>query len=331
MNNIEEEKIATDPVLDTQVDAVDNGNESKEETEIKIENAPVPEDTVLGMPVSKIDSELDAMNYIELESLLRKTYKNLDSLTAAIEDLKYMQKTEMELKEKLHTPETEAVYYSKLENPNSKDAEKLNLEFIAKRANLLQIKDKIESRINEKYDAKILKQSSFITGQLIESMQHKIDAINRTDSVNKPLYIAKFNAVIAALRDRTCLDVIKSKASVDFVVRNVKNEYKKLIARNKNIKETIKNFGGAVNQDQFNFIRAYLIKNIEHDEKAINLFLYHLSKMVKYETKSGLYMRSKIILMNITDIIGNTYDLEGGKEKIDSQLIDICSYYKKAV
>lgn len=278
----------------------------------------------------KVCEELNEMNFLELQKTYRHLKVNRDELVSAKRTADQL----IEMKKNLEEAE------------NNNDA--LTNAIIEANAETEAGTDNIETFLKS-YDSTMDKLEKLI--QRAEDILHKFDEQEKTTSFLTENMLTVLNKNIkrldlsndSSLKNikifyKVLYEIFTNRASTTFLVKVIEDQ-KIFVTRlhdsinkdksgshEKLTKEMIDGtFSDVFNSVQLEAIGSYLEK-LFGDKKTVFYLQYALAHFYSHEKSYGKYGKHKwveVMYMNIIDICTDMYDLEGGKEYYEQQLLNL--------
>ena len=175
-----------------------------------------------------------------------------------------------------------------------------------------------------------LNSTKFLNDELRYSIQKNINNINQTkDKISEKEFnskIKKYNICLEAIDNRENLSYIKSKFNKEnksfntFIIKNQKFDKPR-------IERIIRILGDNITNEQFTAI-LHLINKTFSDEKFSITLIDYSAHMIKSGIGTGHFMYWKLLLLNLSSIAINQFDLDIGSEEYLNQLNDLYNEYK---
>ncbi len=268
--------------------------------------------------VQKILDTLGNLNYIELETLKNKMNgekENINSANQLLEAIEKMNTDPMNKKimseNVLDTLDVETF---------NKDSEKFKADFITMTAEIDMIISKIDEEISTRYND-VSKTTSFLSGQLIESLDKTLDTNKNAD----PFNLKRLEKTKYIYENRTDLEFIFRKAELEAKRHNVQKGVKK--DATKAVKKAVKSLSKFFSKDQLITVEKFIWEQFNKDRQATTNFLVHMSNLIVSEERQVNHNWIVVLFMNIIDIENNLFDL-GDKEDYITKLKELYEFYK---
>jgi hypothetical protein len=270
------------------------------------------------------------MNFIEIKKVNKEFKFQKDSLEkakASVDQIMEMRKLTDEAAE-TDTNLADAIMEANAETEagtsnieaflNSYDDTMHKLEILIERS---------DERIRE-FD-EVEKTTSYLTNSMLEIIKKNMERLDKDESDRMKHLKIYYKEVYNIFSNRTSIDFLLEKMDTKTIeLRRLKTSLKK----DKNgdvLKATQKKvtgfFTSVFNVKQLESVEKYLIDLFESEELAF-YFQYVLSLIYEREKTHNKYGRHKwveVVFLNIGDIIVENYDLEGGKDFYDTQLLKL--------
>jgi hypothetical protein len=263
------------------------------------------EDIIEGIPT---------LNYLKLTNLKHDMQKQLEMLESSkklIDSLESMSTVD-ELGKKV------AIANILGDKEYREDTKIFTDTFEDNRNKILSVLDAIDLEM-KKYDD-IQKGTKFYTDLYIDNLKEVIEKLT-----NSPKSVESFIYALDAFTNRTSVEFIKnytkSYAVCDIKMNIIKN-------RDKCIRLYLEAFSKLFTNYQIGIFEKYISEKFENDDRVIKTFLTDLGKIINKEKQTGKYNYVKVLVMNVVDIVNDTYDLDGGKEYFDNKILELYEKYK---
>lgn len=283
----------------------------------------------------KICDEMDHMNYLEITKLHRQFKVNQDDLTHVKRTADQLLTLKEELSEDSENNLTSAIMEANAEMEagiNCSVQEFLD-SYDSTMEKLDQLIDKAEEIIH-RFD-EMPKTTSFLTDNMLSVLNKNLDRLNSSNESSLKTVKIFYKVLQEIFTNRTSTNFLVEKVKEQ---KNLVNRLRSSIEKDKTgsvLKTTQEKVGGlflnVFNSNQLIAIEEYLQKLFEDDDIAFYL-QYALSCFYEHEKVYGKYGKHKwveVMFMNITDICSDMYDLEGGKEYYDQQLLKLKDVVKE--
>lgn len=306
-------------------------NASNEEEQLEISSEQKHTDAVITEEMYNDSIEkIQTLNFIEVSKYIRQISAEIESHKITKENAEGILKLQESLKESnelstaIELADAETVFIND-------DVNKFLENYDDTVAKLNKIREAAEEKLHTYDDVK--KTTSFITGEMLAIIDKNIERINSTvteenESKTKRL-LQYYTNIKNAYANRNDISwVIDKVDSQQIVMRRLKNSMKK-DKTNATLSSTQKNvtkaFCKVFNVNQLIEFEKYLRKLFNNDDAAFytQYLLYLLYTSEKKYGKYGNHKHVEMLIMNVLEIISDNYDLEGGKEQIDSQLLKL--------
>ena len=278
---------------------------------------------------NKMCDDIDIMNFIELKKLQRDLKSQYDTLEESKETIvQLMTLRETALSTTSDNPDlASAIIEADTEiSTNIKDFEAFLNSYDDFKDKMERLIAKTDERINSFGDIK--KTTSFLTNQMIDTLDKNIVRIKEYSSMGTEL-LTYHTSVREIFANRTSIDFIFDRIPTKNIeVRRLKSSIKK-DKRDDTLKATQKrvtsSFSSCFNTKTLSIMEKYLI-DLFGDEDIAFYFQYVLSLIYIREKTHGKYGKHKwveILIMNIVDIATEVYDLDGGADYYNEQLLKL--------
>jgi len=289
---------------------------SSEIIEKEIES--ITETPKLSDGVLKILDTLGNLNYIELETLKKKMTNEKESVVSAnmlLESIENMNTDPMNKKimseNILDTLEVETF---------NKDSEKFKLEFATMIAEIDMVIAKIDEECTNRF-GEITKTTSFLTSQLVESLDKTLETNKDAD----PSSLKRLERTKYIYENRTNLDFITRKATLEMSRHNVDKELRKDPTRA--LKKAVKTLVKFFNKDQLITIEKFIWVQFNENHIATTKFLVHMANIINSEARQLNHNWVVVLFMNIIDIENQLFDMEN-KDEFVNQIRGLYQFYK---
>ncbi len=273
--------------------------------------------------INEMMESVSALNFIESNNLLKQIkgeIDNLDSAKKLLDSIEEMDTSDINKK---------IMSANALENPLGdedstfkQDSEKFKEEYFITKKKLSELQVRLEEKLLEYKDVEM--NTTFLTSELIDSVNKRLVAAKDSGIDSLSNDIKMMEKVISIYENRNNLDYLLKKGSNIGAIK----KFRKLTTNNyqntmkKSVKRLAKYFDGA----QLERIEFFLI-SINPDKNKFAAFIAHMAHLLEFEGRHGNHTWIKVLFMNILDIDGGIYDLEGGAEAFNTQLTELYSYY----
>jgi len=282
--------------------------------------------------LDKMSEEIETANYIELYNLK----KSVKSVSETFEQISIMINMVEQLNEtdKIAKQVAEEDVLSKI-NYNDK-YDKLREEYAIYKEKADKMVTRVDERLQEE-NAKGIK-SKYITNCLLEVIAKKVAVVEKTiadnpdgdnERAHKTLDI--YNKVVDAFSNRDNLSwIIEKSKDTKFVNKIYK--LSKVKKKEKNFANYIlKTFKRICTVDEM-IVFDKFIQYKFNDTEFTDIFMYFLAKIYHVGRLDGTYAYSKVLIMDILDIVNGIYDIaEDDGEHINSQLLEIYNNIKASM
>ena len=275
-------------------------------------------------------SEMKDMNYIEIVKLNREMKNQKDILEKAKESVEQIIQLEKEIDASSQTDDNLASAIAKADVESSHNLNDIN-EFLSSYDDTMDKLMKLIKKSEEIIKAfdDIPKTTSYMNKSMLQIVNKNLDKVN---SINSP------SMKNARIYYQNFQDILLHQTSVDFILEKLagkQNEIRRLKTSLKKdrtggvMKSTQKNvtslFCTTFSVKQLDIFEKYL-KDLFGDDEVAFYFQYALSCIYRHEKNFSKHAKHKwveILIMNILDIHFGKYDLEGGKEAYNAELMKI--------
>lgn len=278
----------------------------------------------------KTCEELSTMNFVEIKKILNEFKFNKDSLEKAKVNVDQI----MELKKQTEkSAENDSNLASAIMDANAEmSAGTDNIESFLNSyddtiSKLDALIEKAEERVHE-FDNDD-KTTSYLNRNMIEIIDKNIERLSKDTSGHMKNLLIYYKEIREIFNNRSSVDFLLERIGTKNIeVRRLKQSLKKdthgavLTATQKKVSGL---FMGAFKAEQMATVEKYLHELFGNEEIAF-YFQYVLSLIYEREKLHGKYGKHKwveVLFMNIVDIVVECYDLEGGKEFYDEQLLKL--------
>lgn len=271
--------------------------------------------------IESVINSIPSMNFIELLKFKKDIDKELENLQGAMNLINSLEKMDGidDLGRKVALENVLQDKEFKDDSTKFKESYPRNLQ------KFTLIKDAIYEEL-KKYDD-VSKGTKFLTEQMINSINKSIGRLSSVeDSPQKNKVLHNLAVNLDAYTNRTSLGYIIEKAKKQYIVGGLRSDMFKNAAKCLAYTERI--FSHIFLKGQIETFRGYLLKLFEENEKNTNLVLYHLAKLAASEKDTDCIEYIKVFAMNVNDIESGVYDLDGGKEEYDKEILALYYYYK---
>lgn len=281
--------------------------------------------------------ELESMNFVELSKTKKEIKNEYDAMKMAKPQVESLLAMKNDLQDSLDqdTPLAAAVAEANLESNDIMDMENFLETYddtIAKMESLLRRVDELIASFDS-----VEKTSSYLSNcmcELLDKQAARIDEEYKDSPHAKHLRIY-YKEVSSIFKNRTDISWVTEKMKMKSIeLRRFKESVKK-DKFNAVIPNTWKRicggFSDAYDEKQMTHIKEYITNLLNGDETTSFYFMYVLYLIRTRERQTGKYGKHKwvdILCMNIMDIIVDNYDLEGGKEFYDQQILKLVETLK---
>lgn len=304
MENLEKEKVEKDNIQSSQI------------IEKEVEN--IMETPKLSDGVLKILDTLGNLNYIELETLKKKMDSEKESIQSANQLMDAIEKMNTDPMNKKIMSEN--VLDTLDVDTFNKDSEKFRLEF----ATIMSEIEMVVSKINEEETNRfgdIAKTTSFLTNQLVESLDKTLVTNKNTD----PFNLKRLEKTKYIYENRTNLDFIFRKAELEMSRHIIEKEVEK--DSTKALKKAVKSLSKYFNKTQLMAVEKFIWTQFNQDRKATTIFLVHMANLIITEERQVNHNWIVVLFMNIIDIESNLFDF-GNKEEYTDKINKLYQIYK---
>lgn len=318
--------------LDEGNDFLDQVSESSDPIE------PMDENVITEDMVQEELDDIQGMGFIELISEKKALESRLQLLEDAKASLEYLQKMRKEA-ESIESDISKKIILSGAE----KDAEKFGIdnieEFLSEyrdsKEKLKRTLDFCNSRILEFENTK--KTATFMNQSMCDLIDKRMKDLNSMEDSSKVKRMRKFY--------ENTKNVYTNRDSVEWILEKIETKRDFLrrfaVSLRKDIKEgkdttavsaqknAAKAFGKTFSMEQMTAFDKYLKKvfNPENDEKDLSVFMTQYILYIIYSDqkiwKYGNHKWVEAIIMNVLNILDNSYDLPNGIDYFNEQLLKI--------
>ena len=189
--------------------------------------------------------------------------------------------------------------------------------------------NKLEDRVHEFDD--IEKTTSYLTNSVLHFIEKKEKIIKEKEMKSNLPFVVYYKRLREVYENRNqtyfLFNKLKSQAAnIARLKRDATKTKNWIDVSDKRIRKTLSPF---FDDMRVNIIEEY-ITELFKDKKTALLFIEFISNMAENNRKfkkNGEYRWVQILFMNILDIHVGIYDLEGGKEKFDAELLKLKAYF----
>ena len=280
---------------------------------------------------NEVCGNMEFMNFVEIVKLKKELESEKDQLISAKETVQNLLDMKSSISQFEDQIEDDDIL-TKIDEANTAVETGIDdmEEFISNFDNTMEKMDKLIAKADEhvhKFDG-IKKTTSFLSDAMIQIIDKNISKMESSPNVTKTIKIY-YKELRNIFSNRQNVDYILSKIpEKKTYIRRLKNELRKNTG-DQYVKGVQKNvtvaFCSTFNVNQMTIFENYL-KDLFNDDEAVFYFQYVLYLIYTAEKSNGKYGKHKwveVLIMNILDIISDTYNLDGGKEYFDEQLLKL--------
>ena len=281
----------------------------------------------------KVCNDMETMNFVEIVKMQKELTSEKEELKSAkttVENIISMKKTISESSEYGGEDLTSAIDEANAEfETGISDMQKFLDNFDDTMDKMDKLIAKADENIHKFDDVK--KTTSFLTNAMVQIVDKNIAKMESTNNITKNIRIY-YKELKNIFSNRTSIDFVLSKIpDKKSYVRRLKNEMRKETG-DQYVKSIQKNvtavFCSVFSINQMQMFENYLkeLFDIDGDTETVFYFQYVLYLIYNAERTTGKYGKHKwieVLIMNVLDIVDGNYDLEGGKEYFDEQLLKL--------
>lgn len=167
------------------------------------------------------------------------------------------------------------------------------------------------------YEKETVNSSQFLANSLCESIENKIDELDKSNHTNKKFIIKRMETIRDAYEDRTDYSYLFNKLRYYYNIQAAYKNFTKL-GGDGVIKYLDKTFGEVFNDPKMGKFLAEVTTMVDpvYNLYDVTFFTYWLATIYEKEYASGNFSHPKTLIMNVYDIITGVYDLPGGKDAV---------------
>lgn len=323
-NEIEETKGMDLSSIEENVEKSSNNEESLEISTEQIHT----ESLITEETLDKAFKNIQSMNFIEVSRYIRQIKSEIESHKVSKENAEGILKLQETLKESddlstaIELADAETIF-------ENRDVHRFLETYDDTISKLNKIREAAEEKLHTFDDIK--KTTSFITNEMVSILEKNIARIesqiteeNASKSKRLLQYYSNVKNVYANRSDISW--VIGKVESQKILMNRLKSSMKKdktNVTLSSTQKNVTKAFCKVFNVNQLTEFEKYLRKLFDNDDAAFytQYLLYLLFTSEKKYGKHGNHKYVEMLMMNVLEIISDNYDLDGGSEYIDSQLL----------
>lgn len=316
-------------------------SDSIKKTFERIDEQPIPEDVSSGEYdlsnvgiisqeyFEKMCDEIEQMNFLELTKLHKQLTVNQDDLIHAKRTADQLIELQDELSKNDDNDLAKAIVEANAETEAG--ATEGVQAFLKAYDSTMDKLDKLIEKVDNtlKNFEEMPKTTSFLTENMISVLDKNLERLNVSDKSSLKTIKIFYKVLYEIFTNRTSttflVDKVKNqKSNVQRLKRDIAND-KTGSSMKRAQEKTCGLFLSVFNAAQLTAIEEYLQKLFEDDDIAFYL-QYALACFYEHEKVYGKYGKHKwveVMFMNISDICADMYDLEGGKEYYDQQLLKL--------
>lgn len=277
----------------------------------------------------QVCNDMEKMNYIEIAKFNKELKTEKDQLVSAKETANNI----IDMKKSLKSYEGDITSAIDEANAEFETGVSDMQEFIDHYDDTMDKMNKLIEKSEEylhKFDD-VKKTTSFLNDAMLQVINKNIKKMETNNKVTKNLRIY-YSELSVIFSNRTSIDFVLSKIpDKKSYIRRLKNEMRKETGDQyvKSIQKNVTSvFCSVFSVNQMQTFENYLkdLFNIDGDTETVFYFQYILYLIYNSEKTNGKYGKHKWVetmIMNVLDIVEGNYDLEGGKEFYDSQLLKL--------
>ena len=277
----------------------------------------------------KTCKEIEEMNLVEVMRINREFKYHKDSLEKAKESVETIMQLQNAIDDSADKDSklTNAIMEADVKDSNGIENLKEFLNsYDDTMKKLVILIEKSEER-RHVFD-EVEKTTSYLSNSMIEVIDKKLARLSLDDAEKTKRPIIYYTEIRKIFSDRTSIDFLSEKIPTKNIeLRRLRTSMKK---DRKGTLTTTMNSIMSLYQTTFNSHQQanveYYLADLFGDEDMMFYFIYVLSLIYKREKAHGKYGKHKwieIVYMNILDIITGMYDLDGGAEAYNKQLLKL--------
>lgn len=267
--------------------------------------------------------EIDEMNFIEVKKLCQELKQQKNEL----ENAKNTAESVLEMKKNINKDSIA----DQIELADSEvksgidDIESFLNSYDDTIDKLSRLIEKTEENIH-KFD-EVPKTTSYLSNAMIQILNKNIEKLNNSDLSNLKHVKIYYNEVLKIFNNRNSVEYIENaieekKISLRRLRKDIKSNKNIINSIQKNVTIT---FCQVFNVNQMTEFEKYIL-NLFDDSDIAFYFQYALYIIYNHEKQHGKYGKHKwveVLIMNVLDISVGNYDLDGGVEYFNNQLLKL--------
>lgn len=288
---------------------------------------------------------LQTLNFIELNSYKRQVRQQIIDMEDTKKSMNSLRKLQQSMKQMNDTIPKKNPFAEQLETSNLDDAIDLTVKemnvfeehYDENMEKLKDLEEAIDQRFHDFED--IQKTSSYMSNCMLDIITKKLDSLKDIPVKNKQWKKLKiyYHNVKVIYEHRESLSFLEESipeylSYIKRIVSDIKKEKKNGKQKSSIIPgiqgQVQKTFFQVFNHNQMKAVENYLKDVLDNENTdGWNSWIFQYYMYIFYlnqkEKEKGYHKYVEAFIMNIIDIVTDNYDLPGGKEELDAQIISI--------
>lgn len=270
-----------------------------------------------------LSTEIEKMNFIEVSRVLKELLTEISNLKQSKDMIEQLQKADVSLMNKeiqeANIMKDLGIQKDFASFMDSYEEDLVKLELLSEKAELrVRFFDGVE------------KTTTFLNQQMLDIIDQKMKSAADIGKANNAPIVIYYRTMKDVFTHRTETDYfVKKISTMTANIARMKREIKKSWYENDNIQKFVVNsLTVEFSSEQLKKFEEYITELFGSEGDTNILFLYVLATIynnTKTFKKTGEHKWVEVMIMNIIDMSVDVYDLEGGKEYYNTNLLKIKS------
>lgn len=297
--------------------------------------ASLNDSTIIKEPISTITQEylektceeIENMNFVEVKRVLKEFKDQKADLVQAKETAEQIMRSIESVKKSAENTQNLGLEIAKSDIENELGTESIE-SFLEEYDDTMKSLDMLIAKAEEA-DAKfadIPKTTTFLSKSMLEVIAKNKEALAPSDPRFKHMniYYNELATIFSSREDMSYIinEIPKQKIMLRRFITSIKKDRTGSVL--KNVQKSVTSaFCSSFNVNQMQMFENYL-KDLYGDATLAFYTQYVLYQIYNKERTTGKYGKHKwveVLIMNVMDILTDMYDLPGGKEEFDKQLL----------
>ena len=283
---------------------------------------------------NKIIDDMKDMNFVEISKMKKDIKKEIESLKQLKEMAEGIKSMEESINKSIDDNNSmgfaDAIALNDAKSKfGSDDIDSFLDSYDETVEKMNKLLEKAEEAIHTFDD--VNKTTTFLTNSMLQILDKNIARLEEKEKNGENASRIKkyYNSISNIFSNREDITFIKDKICSDNrmlhrLSKDIKKDRTGSVIKNVQ-KKVSKEFCAIFNVNQMNTFEKYL-KDLFQDDQAAFILQYELFLIYRNEHDYGKYGNHKwveVLIMNVLDIVMDSYDLDGGKEAYDEKLLEL--------